>query len=90
MSGFSAPQVPTFSTDAAKALAAASQAMAAIAESPGNRSANNSRGRDGDSVIYNDISQVFDKVTRCNTYQKMDTPADIVVVLCTIPGQYFR
>ena len=36
--------------------------MKAIAESLGSRSANNSRGRDGDIVIVKDISQVFDEV----------------------------
>ena len=57
-----APPAPQSVTDTANAFAAATQAMKAIAESPGDRSANNSRARDGEIVIFKDISPVFDKV----------------------------
>ena len=57
-----APRPPQLATDTANAFAAATQAMQAIAESIGNSSANNSRGRDGDIVINKDVSQVFDEV----------------------------
>ena len=50
------PQPPQFATDTANAFAAATQAMQAIAESIGNRSGNNSHGRDGEVVILKDIS----------------------------------
>ena len=55
------PPPPRYAVDTAAALTAATQAMAAIADSLG-RSGSNSRGRDGDIVIYKDISQVFDEV----------------------------
>ena len=59
-----APPPRFATTDTMAALAAASQAMAAIAESPGNRSANNnSRGRDGDIVLCKDIPKVFDEAS---------------------------
>ena len=44
------------------APAAATQAMAAVAESLGNRSAGHSRGRDGDIVLGSDISTVFGEI----------------------------
>ena len=57
------PPPVSFATDTATALTtAATQAMAAIAESLTKGPANNSRARDGDIVIYQDISRVFDKV----------------------------
>ena len=59
---FAPPPAPQFATDTANAFTAATQALKAIAESLGSRSANNSRGRDGDIVIVKDISQVFDEV----------------------------
>ena len=48
---FASPPAPQFATDTAQAITAASRAMAAIVETLGIRSANNSRGRDGDIVI---------------------------------------
>ena len=57
-----APPAPQSVTDTANAFAAATQAMKAIAESLGNSSGNNSRGRDGDIVINKDVSQVFEQV----------------------------
>ena len=59
---FTSPPAPQFATDAANAITAATRAMAAIVETLGTRSANNSRGRDGDIVIEKDISRVFDEV----------------------------
>ena len=59
---FASPPAPQFATDTAHAITAASRAMAAIVETLGIRSANNSRGRDGDIVIEKDISRVFDEV----------------------------
>ena len=59
---FASPPAPQFATDTAQAITAASRAMAAIVETLGIRSANNSRGRDGDIVIEKDISRVFDEV----------------------------
>ena len=59
---FTSPPAPQFATDAANAITAATRAMAAIVETLGTRSANNSRGRDGDIVISKDVSQVFDEV----------------------------
>ena len=56
------PPPPGFAVDTAAALTAATQAMAAIAESLARRSASNSGGRDGDVVICNGVSQVFEKV----------------------------
>ena len=54
-----APPAPQSATDTANAFAAATQAIKAIAESLGNRSGNNSRGRDGGIVIHKGISQVI-------------------------------
>ena len=59
---FASPPAPQFATDTAQAITAATRAMAAIVETLGTRSANNSRGRDGDIVISKDVSQVFDEV----------------------------
>ena len=59
---FVSPPAPQFATDTAQAITAATRAMAAIVETLGTRSANNSRGRDGDIVIEKDISRVFDEV----------------------------
>ena len=56
------PATPQFATDTVAALAAVSQAMQAVAANIGQRSANNSRHRDGEIVINKDISQVFEQV----------------------------
>ena len=59
---FAQPAPPQFAMDTMAALAAVTQAMAAVAESLGNRSAGHSRGRDGDIVLGSDISAVFGEV----------------------------
>ena len=56
------PAAPQFATDTAAALVAVSQAMQAVAATIGDRSANNSRHRDGEIVIHKDISPVFEQV----------------------------
>ena len=56
------PAPPQFAVSTMAALTAATQAMAAIAESLGNRSAGHSRGRDGDIVLGSDISTVFGEI----------------------------
>ena len=60
--GLSPPAPPQFAVDTAAAMTAATQAFAAIAQSLTSRSANSSRGHDGEIIVVNDLSNVFDEV----------------------------